>query len=304
MCDNCDYKSDLINDDELEVCKECFKKEPKVLTTQSDAIEKYPITKTDLEDVRRVEYKGVYMTYLFLIKDVENICIKKYGSKEEYKKVFEEKNKKKNERKNFMQKHKDLRRKELDDYLKTIGMPGIRDDSMLCINYIEKGERGGFNKEQIGNTMLEMEFYYKKTFYKTILSTMRDNEREDMREYKGYYRWTDDDEEDVRNRAKDQSLYGFVKQNYENTHKLIIDIPPSLKAKADKYYEEIKSKNIKKQPKMIVVNVEQPIEKPKLIPNDTISELSLSYKSSMQKFSETQKQYTSVLTKVKTSTFG
>ena len=71
MCDYCDYDSANMHTDKLVVCKECYKQKTGIMITQSEIIKKYPITKTDLENIRNIKYNGTYMTYLFLIKYIE-----------------------------------------------------------------------------------------------------------------------------------------------------------------------------------------------------------------------------------------
>jgi len=238
MCDSCEYDGQIYSPT-LEICKVCFKKEPKVLITQTDATKKYPVSKSDLETVRRIEYKGVYETYLFMIKDIATLCIAKYGNEKAVKEAIMNKNKKVKERKHNAENLRNVKRKELDTYLKSICLEGVRDDSTLCTNYIERADNGNLTKEQIGEIMLEMQFFHNETDYSTLLYKMRGDEFAAMREYGEYHKWTDSDEEELRTEAKNDALYKYVKDNYNNSHELIISIPKSLKQQADMYYAKL-----------------------------------------------------------------
>jgi len=255
MCDYCDYDETTIHANKLTVCNKCSKQKTGIMITQSDAIKKYPITKADLENIRKVQYKGIYMTYLFLIKDIEAACVAKHGSKKAYKELMANKLIKQKEKKKHKEDSRAARKKELNDYLKSICLPGIRNDSVLCENYIEKGDKSGWTKEEIGSIMLEMSFYYDKTDYSTILYTLRGDEMRDMKEY-GYGYW--DDEEQVRGKAKRNALYNYVVENFDDTHKCILEVPGSLKGLFDVYYEKVKAIRLKNEEKekrrMIVVN--------------------------------------------------
>jgi hypothetical protein len=191
------------------------------------------------------------MTYLFLVKDIENVCIQKYGSKEAYQKIMNDKLTKKKEKQDRIVKSKEAWRKELNHYLKSIGLNGVRSDSSLCDNYINHGPKSGFTKEEIGEIMLEMKFYYDHTNYRNILHTMRREEIADMRDYGGYYVWTDADEEELRDDAKLKALYDYVSENFDDTHKCIIEIPLSLKSEYDLCYEKIKKLRTEQHKKMI-----------------------------------------------------
>ncbi len=250
MCDNCNYNKDDINSANLSVCKECFKKNPSVLITQTNACDTYAINKKDLDNVRRIEYKGTYKTYLFLIDDVENIAINKYGSIKACEKEISNRLTRKKEKLDSKIKSRKMREEELNKYLKSICLPGIRSDSVLCANYIERGEKAGFTKEEIGKIMYEMKFYYELTDYSSILYDLRGEEIRDMRGYYGYYVWTHDDEEEVRERAKSKALYEYVIENFDDYHKCILEIPRTLLHQYNILYKKIKnSRSIKKKKK-------------------------------------------------------
>jgi len=261
MCDYCNYDKHTIYTNNLQICKEC--KQKNVLITQSKGMKKYALSKTDIVNIRHIQYKGSYLTYLFLKKDLHRISKKKYGSTEARKIVVNKRKNRREERENKCSENRKYRYDKLNNYLKQIGLPGIRSDSTICERYIELGEKSGFTVEQIGDIMSEMKFFYEKTNYSDILYRLRGEEMREMREYKGYYRWTDDDEEMIRKEAKHDALEKYVKSNYDNVHQLILDIPLSLQQEAQKIYQQIKVKSYKqpKQPKQVFDEKDQIIKK-------------------------------------------
>lgn len=287
MCDNCDYNSNDIDNDDLEVCKLCFNAEPKVLITKSGAMEKYPLSKNDFNDIRHIEYKGIYTTYLYLIKDIEYLCIKKYGNKKDSDQAMIDKMKKRKDRKKYNENSKKLRRKELDDYLKSICLPGIRNDSVLCENYINHGDKSGFTKEQIGVIMNEMKFYYEKTDYTDYLYELKGEEISFRKACGGWYHWTQEDEEDVRDEAKEKALLEYIKKNCNNNHKLILEIPASLKEKADRYYAQLyKQGKIGKGIASKTVNIKSKY---------TFEELCSKFNDTTETYKKTQEEYTNLM---------
>ncbi|ARF09924.1 hypothetical protein Indivirus_5_47 [Indivirus ILV1] len=287
MCDNCDYNSGDIDNQSLKVCKKCFNTKPSLLITKSGAMEKYPLGKNDFDDVRYIEYKGTYITYLYLIKDIEYLCIKKYGSKENSLKIMENKLNKKTKRQEYNNKLKKIRYNELNDYLKSICLPGIRSDSALCENYISHGESSGFTKEDIGIIMTEMKFFYEKTNYSTYLYQLRNQEISEQREYGGWYRWTEDDEDCIRQEAKNKALYEYIKKNDNNNHNIILEIPKSLKQKADSYYEKLCKKD------KIGIKKNNTLQKSQYSFNDIYSKFIESNKT----FNKTMEEYNNLIKK-------
>src|SRR5438445_111803 len=82
MCDYCQYNVNDINNDELEICKTCFKSDTPKLIIKTHLMQEYKLNNNDLGNVRRIEYKGLYVTYLYLIKDVEHLAKNKHGTLE------------------------------------------------------------------------------------------------------------------------------------------------------------------------------------------------------------------------------
>lgn len=248
LCDECNYNANNIYRNSLKLCMACYNARPGHLVTKTDANKMYILYK-ELDNVRHIVYKNTYNTYLYLIKDMEHLAIKKHGSL----KALEEKiNLKEQKAKRIIrQKQKDMvdRHNQLNDYLLGLGLPGIRTDSTLCNNYVEKGENSGYTMQQIGDIMREMKFYHECTNYSSRLTTMRQEEINDLRYCQGgYYRWTDEDEEELRNTVKRLVLYDYMKQNFMNVHKIAREIPPSLRHVADQYsikfYKENNKQNL------------------------------------------------------------
>ena len=281
MCDNCNYNIEDIENDRLDICKKCRSQKPSLLITKTKALEIYPLNSNDLDTIRHYQYTGVFVTYLYLIKDLDYVCTKKYGGKDNADKIKAKKINKKLERKKYIEDSKEFRRKELDDYLKSIFLPGLRSDSVLCQNYINSGENAGFTKEQIGVIMIEMKFFYEKTNYSTILYKLKGDELNDRKEYKGWYCWTQDDEDEVRERAKKTALYEYVEKNCNN-HTFILDIPKSLKGLADDYYNRLsRNKDINRNRKNVIIS-------------RTIKEIADIFKESNRQFKNTKANYLSL----------
>lgn len=260
MCDSCEYNKDYIYNNELELCKKCRDIKSNKLITKTNSKKQYFLNNKDIENVRHISYKGIHETYLYLLNDMENISINKWGSE----KIIKEKLNQKEEKLNKKKQDKDFRKKELLEHLREIGLNNIRKDSSLCQDYIEKGENSGFDKYQIGEIMKEMKFYYEQTNYKKLLREQRYFEKKQFFDY--YYDWTDEDEEDLRKQVKILALNKYVEINYMNHHKMENEIPISLKFNAMKYsrqlYEKnnIKKKTIKRD-KFILQHMESVLKK-------------------------------------------
>ena len=260
VCDLCNYSPDYLLSNSLKLCAKCFEPDNFNLITKTNAKERYLLTKNDLDDVRHIEYTEIYKTYLYLINDVEYIAILKHGSAKRLKdKLKDKKDKKKNEEMTKMR-HKDIRRQYLDNYLKSVDLPGVKLDSSLCINFIEKGEECGVEVDEISRIMIEMNFFYKYTKFPTLLKFLRRKERLSNRSYK-FYKWDDKDEEELRSRARRFALYQYIKDNYDDIHKMVLQIPLSLKGLTDQFYDKVgKEKRIYNDELMIKKAEEESIQ--------------------------------------------
>jgi hypothetical protein len=266
MCDSCNYNHMHINNDDLEICTTCKNIIPTKLITKTDAIKNYVLNNNDLDGVRHISYRTMYTTYLYLIEDVEYVAIKKHGSIDK----LNDKICKKKELVIARKRNKDnlisLRKKELTEYLNSINVE-LRTDSVLCSNYIEKGEKSGFTPQQIGDILKEMDFYFNCTNYKTMLPTYRRQLQNSYyyNDYYNYNRWTDKDEERLRSKVKDIAMCEYIKQNFLDTHKIILEVPYSLKSVANKYtkqfYDQLHNKPVVK---LIVEPKTEPKIEPKV----------------------------------------
>jgi hypothetical protein len=184
--------------------------------TKTNAKELYCLTDKDLMGIphNTVSLFGrKYMSANLYDKDViEAIALKKYGDSDGIDNALRERDMKANKRKqNKLLKEQQMipikqnRRTELDNYLKTLGLPGIRSDSALCSMYIEKGNKCGYSMERIGEIMKECDFLYNQTDYSSLV----DEEIEEAKDYKGYY----DIEE-----CKSSAMFHAV-HNYKDAHK-------------------------------------------------------------------------------------
>lgn len=239
MCDSCDYNTTNIYSNSLFVCKICRKSNPNKLITKSNASKEYILTSPDFDNVRHIEYRGVYTTYLYLIKDIEFIAIKKHGSLESVQNKIKLKEEKINNRQEELLRKKEFNKKHLDDYLKSIGLAGILEDSYLCQEYIEKGDHCKFSLNEIGVVLKEMNFFYNYTDYAKLLKNGRKELIQEIRSYDRYRFWNSSDEEELRIEIKDKALRDYMLKNYTNAHKILDEVPKSLKSKADYFYELI-----------------------------------------------------------------
>ena len=240
MCDYCQYNVNDILNVELTICKTCFNSDTVKLITKTHLMQEYKLTNNDLANVRKIEYIVLYVSYLYLIKDIEHLAKNKHGTLvklEEKKQQTQQKIKLKKE---YEQKIEDIRKKNLEEYLKSIGLNGIRPDSELCTNFIKKGENSGYSLIEIGKILKEMEFYHTYTKYSSMLRNVIHNEIQDIKEWQGWYHWTDKDE--LISNIKYLALKDYIKQNYKNEHKLILELPDSLKETAYKIINSLPKK--------------------------------------------------------------
>jgi len=208
MCDLCEYDIDLINNESLELCSTCSSRESENLLTKTESIKEYLLSSNDLEDVRKIEYKNAYKTksYLYLKPDIEHLAIIKHDSLDNMKHKKDEKNLKSIQRKNKKLLSEQQRKNELDGYLKSIGLNGFRNDSVLCDEYLKN--RTNLSKEEIGIILIEMNFYYTHTDY---AQELYDNRQE---------RYINKDhhcEEDLRDSSKHNAIIKYFENNSIDT---------------------------------------------------------------------------------------
>lgn len=238
-CNSCNAEESRLNN-ELYLCKDCFTFGSGKLITKTGSMREYMLTDNDLVNLKSAKCRNNHCsgmeTTLYLISDIELASTNKHGG---VKKMEDKKLKletKREQKKKLDNERKEYRRKELDDYIKSLGMAGIRGDSALCENFIEKGENSGYTAKEIGDILSEMEFYYKKTEYSSILKRMRDDEIQNYHNYYEFRRYhTDEDEEFLRQRAKDQALRNYVKEHYLDPRDMLDVMPYCLRDNAQKY---------------------------------------------------------------------
>ncbi len=226
-CAGCNNDNATMNH-QLPLCKVCYNLSSMKLMSKQRAMETYALTQTDLATLRSARGKNPYSkqmyTVLYLIDDVEDKAIEKFGSKEKILKKINDREAKKNEKILKNKADKSRRKSELGAHLYKIGLGTVRPDSVICTNYIDKGADAGFTVDEIGQILKEMDFYFKYTNYKTLLRQVR----ADSREQYGWHL----DEDEVRDEAKELALTEFVKKNYMDHHAMVIALPESLKVKA------------------------------------------------------------------------
>ncbi|ARF12128.1 hypothetical protein Klosneuvirus_3_263 [Klosneuvirus KNV1] len=248
MCDLCNYNSNNINNAVLTVCNNCYSADNHNMITKTDAMNKYVLKANDLTNVRHLSRNNQYRktTYLYLIKDIEHIAVQKHGSVEKMtenmnEKVIKAKKKMEDKQKEYQKVLDDQndRKEKLSKYLIDIGFGSLRQDSKLCWQYIYQGEDSGYTIEGIGNTLLEMKFLHTYTNYAKELKETRQKELDVLHDVKTYYFWTDDDEEDLRQRIKKECLRKYVEKNFKNFDQAIKEIPKTIQGLAHKYYADM-----------------------------------------------------------------
>jgi hypothetical protein len=157
MCDNCVYAPGCMFEAEFEICKQCWE-ERKALITQTEATKEYYVTKKDIENVRHIERKLTFYTKLYLVRDIQEIAYGKHGGAEGfliYKNKRIDRLNKMRSKKSF---DRNSRRTELNNHLKSLGLTIQIETNELCENYVEKGDKSGFTKDQIGKLFFDKEF--------------------------------------------------------------------------------------------------------------------------------------------------
>ena len=159
-CKACNVNRGILNNT-LIICYECVKPSSLKMITKTNALEKYVLTTKDLDGISHAKGWSSYNNLtcnLYLINDIEKVSIEKYGSIENVKNKINNRDTKRFDIKKRQENIKLNRRLELHTHLINVGLSGIRDDSILCQNYVEKGDSGGHTINDISRIMLEMEF--------------------------------------------------------------------------------------------------------------------------------------------------
>jgi hypothetical protein len=233
-CKGCGQKTGVLNNT-LVICDKCTNPNSMKLVPKTAAMERYVLTSADLQGVQCAygwqNGPTNITSTLYLIDDVEKIAINKYGSREDAIKKIKERDNKRHDVAKRKSDVKDIRRKELNKYLVSLGVGGVREDSVMCQQYIEMGNQSGYTPQLIGDAYLEMNFFYTHTDYQTRLKAVRNEFRTAVgRSF---------EETEVSDETKERCLYDYVKQNYLNHHKMIDELPPSLKDIALKISDEL-----------------------------------------------------------------
>lgn len=168
-------------------------------------------------DIGTTVYRTPY--YLYDLEDIKKIAYEKFGSKEKFEeKLAKKQEKSANLKKKYQEKKKDkenikqTRKNNLIQAFKEYGLE-YRSDSILCENYIERGEEAGKTLEDIIIIMREMKFLYENTKYAHNLRNTK---------YRRMYK----DEELVRDLVKKESCEEYLKNTKD-----ITKIPYSLVVK-------------------------------------------------------------------------
>lgn len=246
MCDLCNYNAANINNAILTLCNNCYNHDPEKynLITQTNALNKYMIKKSDLTNVRHIAQNNRYhkLTYLYLIKDIEHLAIQKHGSIEIMNEKINKKVKGVKDKFQMVLDNIEERKKKLSEYLIKIGFGEMRNDSVLCNNYIY-AEKSEYDLVTIGNILLEMKFLHIHTNYAKELRKIRFKEIEIIKEIGHYAYWNDEDEENLRKRVKTNSIRQYVETNYKDMNKVMAELPTTIQPLAQKFYAEMIKQN-------------------------------------------------------------
>lgn len=193
-------------------------KDPNMIC-KTEAKKQYILNDDDLEDiVPQITRHSKYKTQIYMYNKDELFAkaIEKYGSVEEFnikknKKIerlikSQETSRQKKNNKLLLEK---TRRNELEQMLAEYNLQ-IREDSLICNEYIKLGDKAMYDKHEIVLIMNEMNFLYNHTNYKNILKTVRHNN------YDSYYDSENDNEaneEDIREKAKEMACKKYLQNN-------------------------------------------------------------------------------------------
>lgn len=219
-CELC--KKNIKRNNNIIYCEDCANPLSFKLITKTDAMNNYSLTSSDLKKATYGNAEGYQNSHLYLIDDIEDIAIKKYGSRKNALEVID--NKKKRKESVYKNKHKAklIRKSELDKYF--IGSD-IDIDIINCDIYYEYIQKGTIDNKIIsvndaGDIILKKNFYNNYTNYRKIIT----KKRRKMNSFENY--------EDIQERSEYLALLDYVKDNYLDHRKMVNELPPKLKDRA------------------------------------------------------------------------
>ena len=251
ICEACNTNEGILNND-LIICEACMIQSSMKLITEANVIEKFVLTPDDFNGMRSAigwSNNNNAMCNLYIRDDIEKLAIQKHGGSNGISKKIVDRESIRNNIVYQQNKIIENRRIKLDNHLLNIGLNGLRNDSVICQEYIDKGDKSGYTVESIGNIMLEMEFYFTKTNYRSELKKTRKNLRSI---HKCHNKWISED--DVRIEAKKICLTQYVKDNIMNHDKIVDDVPPTMKEHALKIRDKLYLKMNKNKDKINTIN--------------------------------------------------
>jgi len=234
MCDNCNYTVNGIHSNGYTLCDECLNSN-EIVIKRKLAVENYRLTTKDLTGIRYIQHPILFGDR-FLTKDIDYLSIKKYGSKEAREQAIKNRSIKREERLDRIEKAQPIRRKELDDHLKSIGLSGVIDDLPICIDYIHN--KSNYTVEEIGRIMLEQHFYDTYTNYNDILNKINSDDLDVLEAYE-----YEQNLPQIECNAKRDAMIQYIKDNFNNIHKCMDEVPITLKDEFDVCYKIVKSVN-------------------------------------------------------------
>ncbi len=212
---------------QLVLCENCIE-DNNNLICKSDAMKNYALSNSDLEFVPFAYKQNACQAYsmLYLITDIENKAVEKYGSVKKVMDVLKSRQKKKelkskkirdkiSERKSHL--IKCFRAVELDNISLNLNDPASQD--------FIKGTKS-VKAEDLAAKFKEQEFFSKYTNYKVVFNNLKSYTRGNM------FGYTYDQLEEL---AKDEALKQYVIKNINDHRILELTVPKSLKQKTYEY---------------------------------------------------------------------
>jgi len=226
MCDSCGWEGDdeniiLGEGENLQLCCECLNSDSRVIEA-SKISTMFRLRIADIKDVRSIKIGSRFMRTYYLVQDLEEVVIEKYGSVEKMQEIRNETKNRKQKIKNEKKESRDERKRCLEAQLGKYGLQ-ILSNSKYCNDYIEMGESAGYGLDDIAVKMAEVDFLDKYTRYFELIPTHFTRSYIDL----------------VSDYFKTQAIELFVKENIDFPHKIMSSVPPSLIDEVDQCYRRL-----------------------------------------------------------------
>jgi hypothetical protein len=228
-CVACD-KHNGVQNSGLVLCEKCLKPNAFKLITKANAMKQYFLTNKDLIGIPYAigwpTGASNTQSILYVIDTVEDVAIKKYGTRENAIKIIKERDQKKKYMKERKECMKIDRQKELTKYLEKLKLNHLHNELFICNEYVQQGAKCEYTLEDIGGILNEIEFYINKVDYRSRIKDVRHQLHK--RHGKSVT------ENAIVQETMNQCLIKYVRDNYMDHHKMIDEMPATLREKAFK----------------------------------------------------------------------